>query len=343
MDAPLSHAVRRLADGCSLTQEETAAAFGVIMRGEAPGSLIAALLMGLRTKGEAPEELAGAATALREAMVRVRPGPGSAVVDTCGTGGGAISTFNLSTAAGFVTAAAGTRVAKHGNRSFTSRCGSADVLEALGVDIGLGADRAAERLDAIGMVFLFAPNYHPAMRHVGQTRKELGITTIMNLLGPLANPAGVTRQVIGVADRDRAPLLANALVRLGAEHALVVHGEVGMDEISPVGHTAVWEVQDGRVVTWRLDPAEYRLEWKELGDLAGGDPADNARRIEQLLTRGKGGQSVDEPGRRAVLLNAAAALYVSGRGLTFKDAVDMASHALAEGRARALLDRMRGR
>lgn len=346
MHAPLHAAIREVSEGRHLTAEQAAEAFGVIMRGEATPVLIAGLLMGLRAKGETADEIAGAALALRTAMVQVRPGAGPPVVDTCGTGGGEISTFNLSTAAGFLTAGAGVRVAKHGNRSYTSKCGSADVLEALGVDIGVAADRAAQLLDRTGMVFLFAPNYHPAMRHVGPTRKELGVATIMNLLGPLANPAGVTRQVIGVADRARAPLLAEALLRLGAEHALVVHGEVGMDEISPKGRTSVWEVKEGEVTTWNLEPAKLGLGWDQVSDLAGGEPRHNAERIERILTAGgatRPGDSADEGARRAVVLNAAGALLVSGLADSFVDATGMAAAALRSGKAFRVLERLRGR
>jgi anthranilate phosphoribosyltransferase len=342
--AALQTALRLIADRRDLTAEQAAAAFGVIMRGEAPPSLIAGLLLGLRGKGETADEIAGAATALREAMVPVHPTAGPPVVDTCGTGGGGVSTFNLSTAAGFVAAGAGARVAKHGNRSYTSKCGSADVLEAMGVDIGMGAERAAALLDRAGMAFLFAPNYHPAMRHVGPTRKELGVATIMNLLGPLANPAQVRRQVVGVADRSRAPLMAEALARLGAEHALVVHGEVGMDEISPMGVTAVWEVRGSSVATWTLDPAEHGLDWPRVEDLAGGEPSDNAARIEKLLhgsaTRGLRG-SAEEGARRALVLNAAAAVYVAGLADDFGSAALVAGRALQEGKAAGVLEKMR--
>src|SRR5438309_1666932 len=238
---PLQQALVALANRQSLSESLAAAVFGVVMRGEASPAQIAGLLVGLRVKGETPDEVAGAARALRAAMVHV-DADGVHLVDTCGTGGGAVGTFNISTAAAFVAAGAGAIVAKHGNRSFTSRCGSADVLEALGVGIGLDAPGAARALREARVAFLFAPNFHPAMRHVGPVRRELGIPSIMNLVGPLANPAGATRQVLGVAERDRAPLLAGALARLGAQHALVVHGRVGMDEISPTGVTDVWEV-----------------------------------------------------------------------------------------------------
>ncbi len=333
---PLHAALRLIAQGQSLTAEQTAAAFAVIMRGEATPTLIGALLLGLRAKGETADEVAGAARAMRAAMVPVRSAPGAAVVDTCGTGGGTVGTFNISTAAALVAAAAGARVPKHGNRSYTSKCGSADVVEALGVNIMLGAEQAAEVLDQVGMVFLFAPTFHPAMRHVGPTRKELGVATIMNLLGPLANPAGVESQVIGVADRSRAPLMAEALLLLGARRALVVHGEVGMDELSPAGVNAVWEVADGEVRRWTLEPGDYDLDWDRLEDLAGGDPGENALRIERLLNGGK-----DESGRRAVLLNAAAALYVAGLAPDYAGAVALARNTLDEGGAATLLGKLR--
>ncbi|HET7470970.1 MAG TPA: anthranilate phosphoribosyltransferase [Gemmatimonadales bacterium] len=334
-DAPLRYAIQQLSQGRSLTAEAAAAAFGVVMAGEATAVQTAALLMGLRAKGETAEEVAGAAQALRQAMVRVDPGH-DGMVDTCGTGGGRLGTLNISTAAAFIVAGAGVPVAKHGNRSYTSRSGSADVLEALGVDIGLPPERAAVVLRETGLVFLFAPAYHPAMRHVGLVRKELGVATIMNLLGPLANPAGVRRQVIGVSSEDRAPLVAAALADLGAVHALVVHAAVGMDEVSPSGLTSVWEVRDGRVATWEVDPAVHGLECHELEDLAGGEPEDNARRLEQLL--GGRGASAE---RCAVLLNAAAALYVAGRGWTMAEAVSQARASLESGAALRALTALR--
>jgi len=336
MPTALHAALRRLAEAGTLTSAETADAFAVIMRGEASPALIGALLLGLRARGETADEVAGAARALRDAMITVSPTAGTPVVDTCGTGGGRVSTFNVSTAAGLVTAAAGARVAKHGNRSYTSKCGSADVLEALGVDIMIAPDQASSALDHAGMVFLFAPNYHPAMRHVGPARKELGVPTIMNLLGPLANPAGVHRQVIGVADPARAPILAEALLRLGAVHAMVVHGEIGMDEISPVGVTTVWEIGEGTVTRWQLDPGDYDLEWSAADELAGGMPADNAARIERLLDG-----AADEAARRSVLLNAAAGIYVAGLAPTYADAVRLAEEALASGAAARVLGRLR--
>ena len=336
-DAPLRHAVQQLARGVSLSSDAAAAAFGVLMRGEATAVQTAALLMGLRAKSETADEVAGAATALRQAMVRVAVEDPGRLVDTCGTGGGRVGTLNLSTAAAFVVAGAGVPVAKHGNRSFTSRSGSADVLEALGVNIQLTAEGAAAVLCEAGLVFLFAPSFHPAMRHVGPVRKELGVPTIMNLLGPLVNPAGVTRQVIGVADEGRAPLVAAALARLDATHALVLHAEVGMDEVSPCGLTRVWEVREGTVTEWLIEPRRFGLECDDLDGLAGGEPAQNAKRIERLLAGGDGPPAI----RCAVLLNAAAGLYVSGRGWTFEESVDRATAALETGAGSQALERLR--
>jgi anthranilate phosphoribosyltransferase len=259
-------------------------------------------------------------------------------VDTCGTGGGRVGTLNLSTAAAFVVAGAGVPVAKHGNRSYTSRSGSADVLEALGVSIDLGPEVAAMVLREAGIAFLFAPNFHPAMRHLGPVRRELGVLTIMNLLGPLVNPAGVRRQVIGVADESRAPLLAAALARLGAAHALVLHAAIGMDEVSPCGRTWVWEVCDGALGEWAIEPARYGLACDDLDGLAGGEPAENAERIERLLT---GDHDIPAAVRCAVLLNAAAGLYVSGGGWTFGEAVARATDSLESGAAAAALERLR--
>ncbi|MBA3343751.1 MAG: anthranilate phosphoribosyltransferase [Gemmatimonadales bacterium] len=329
-------AIQQLAQGVSLSGEQAAEAFGVVMRGAASPVQTAALLMGLRVKGETADELAGAARALRSVMVRVELGDAGGVVDTCGTGGGRVGTLNISTAAAFVVAGAGVSVAKHGNRSYTSRSGSADVLEALGVNISLTPERAAEVLREAGLVFLFAPMYHPAMRHAGPVRKELGAPTIMNLLGPLVNPAGVTRQVIGVSDEIRGPLIARALAQLGTTHSLVLHAAVGMDEVSPCGLTRVWEVRGEVVEEWEIDPARHRLDSADLLQLAGGEPAENAARIERLLA-GDGDPTV----RCAVLLNAAAALYVSGRGWTMEEAVGRAEESLSNGGAGGVLRRIR--
>jgi len=336
--SPLRRAIAALAHRQSLPESLTTEVFGVVMSGEATAAQIAGLLMGLRTKGETAEEVAGAARALRAAMLPVAAA-GQYLVDTCGTGGGSVSTFNISTVAAFVAAGAGATVPKHGNRSFTSKCGSADVLEALGVRIVLDPPAATRVLKEARVAFLFAPNFHPAMKHVAPVRRELGVPSVMNLVGPLANPAGVRRQVIGVADPDRAPVVAEALVRRGAEHALVVHGRVGMDEISPLGVTDVWEVRDGAVRVWEIDPERYRLGISDVAllDLKGGEPAENAERLERILANGDG----DAAGLAAVLLNAGAAIYVAGIAGSFAEGLGRAREVVASGAARAALDRLR--
>src|SRR5213594_2484656 len=321
--APLQEALAFLANRRSLSERLTAQVFGVVMRGEATPAQVAALLMGLRVKGETPDEVAGAARALREAMVRV-DAAGPHLVDTCGTGGGAVGTFNISTAAAFVAAGAGATVAKHGNRSFTSKCGSADVLEALGVTIALDAGAAARVLREACVTFLFAPNFHPAMKHVGPVRRELGVPSVMNLVGPLADP-------------ERVALMAEALARLGAEHAMVVHGRIGMDEVSPLGMTDVWEVRDGRVTHWELDPAQYGYAIADAGALAGGEPANNAARVEALLAGGGN----DAAGRAAVMLNAGAAVYVAGLASTYVEGIKRAADAISRGLALRALERLR--
>ena len=314
----------------------SAEAFAQIIRGDATPTQIAALLVGLCVRGETGEEIAGAVRAMRGAMVRVDVSAIRYLIDTCGTGGGTVQTFNISTAAAFVAVGAGAAVAKHGNRSFTSKCGSADVLEALGLELAIAPERAATQLAQSRLVFLFAPSFHPAMKFAGAVRKELGVPTIMNLLGPLSNPAGVKRQIVGVADPARGPLLAEALRRLGAEHALVVHAEAGMDEIAPQGCTTVWEVKDDRVSTWSLEPKHYGLQVSGLEALEGGDPGANAKRIRRLIVdRGD-----DAAGRAAVLLNAGAALYVSGMARDLREGIERATAALDEGAAAEALERL---
>jgi len=334
--SPLQQAIAALADRRSLSEPQTTEVFAAVMRGEAAPTQLAALLMGLRVKGETAEEVAGAARALRDAMVRVEAN-GAHLVDTCGTGGGAVSTFNISTAAAFAAAGAGAVVAKHGNRSFTSQCGSADVLEALGVRISLDAADAARVLREACITFLFAPNFHPAMKYAGPVRRELGVASVMNLLGPLANPAGARRQVVGVADADRAPLMAGALARLGAEHALVVHGRVGMDEIAPQGITDVWEVRAGSVQVWEIDPADLGLAIDGVAGLSGAAPPANAARIERLLGDGR----EDTAGMAALLLNAGAAIYVAGLVASYADGVARAREVVRAGKAREALERLR--
>ena len=332
----LHSAIHKLAHHQPLSADDAAEAFGVIMRGEATAVLIAAMLAGLRVRGETSEVVAGVVRALREVMVRLPAANPEELVDTCGTGGGAVQTFNISTAAALLAAGAGVRIAKHGNRSFTSRCGSADVLEALGVAIDAPLPAMTAALERAGIVFMYAPLMHPAMRHVGPIRRELGIPTVMNVVGPLANPAGATRQVVGVADAYRVPILAGALGELGSRHAMVVHGEPGLDEISPLGPTRVIEIRDGSTHEWTITPSDYGLATTDAAELAGGDPADNARIITEVL----GGRG--PPGARAaVVMNAAAAIYVSGRTGSYADSIAAARAALESGKGTAALNRLR--
>jgi len=329
-------AIRRLAAGESLSRAEAAGAFGVVMRGDGTPAQVSALLMGLRVKGETPDELAGVATALRDAMTELRADAPEQLVDTCGTGGGSLTTFNISTAAALLAAGAGVRVAKHGNRSFTSKSGSADVLEALGVRIDIPVEAMRDVLDEAGIVFMFAPTMHPAMRHVGPVRRELAVQTVMNLVGPLANPARAGRQVIGVADPRRLALIGGALQALGTTHSLVVHGAPGLDEISPLGSTMVLELVDGEARSWSVDPERSGVPTVPAEDLAGAEPADNARIVEDVLAgRGRPGAEA------AVTLNAAGAIYVSGRSPDFAAALATARDALRAGVGREALERLR--
>ena len=333
---PLQAALRIIAAGDSLSAGQAAAAFNAVMAGEGTAAQLGALLMGLRVKGETADELTGAARALRGAMTALAsPRPGE-LVDTCGTGGGAMTTFNISTASAILAAGAGVRVAKHGNRSATTRSGSADVLEALGVAIDVPVDHMGDVLDQAGIVFMFAPTMHPAMRHVGPARREMAIETLMNLVGPLANPAGAGRQVIGVASAARLELVAGALRQLGTVHSLVVHGAPGMDEISPIGPTAVIELRGESLTRWTVEPAEYGFTNMNGAELAGGEPAENAAVIEQVLAGG--GPPAAEA---AVLLNAAGAIYVSGKTPTYAGGIDAAMKALRSGAGTVALARLR--
>ena len=332
----LKGAIRTLAAGQALTVDESAGAFRAVMAGEGSPAQMAALLMGLRVRGETAAEVAGAVRALREAMTALAAEDADALVDTCGTGGGTVGTFNISTAAAFVAAGAGVRVAKHGNRSFTSKSGSADVLEALGIPVDLPVAAMGRVLDAAGMVFMFAPTMHPAMRHVGPVRRELAIQTVMNLVGPLANPARAGRQVIGVADPARLDLIAGALTTVGTVHALVVHGAPGMDEVSPLGPTTVVEVRGGEVRRWTVEPEALGVSGVRAADLAGGEPAENAALVEQVLAG-----TANAGATAAVVLNAGAAIYVSGHADSIADGVAQARAVIADGRGVDALVRLR--
>lgn len=332
---PVLAVVRRLTAGESPHPDELTAAFDVVLTGDATPAQVAALLVGLRVKGETPIELAAVVRSFRRAMVALPADRPEELVDTCGTGGGSINTFNISTAAALLVAGSGVRVAKHGNRSFTTQCGSADVLEALGVAIEVPLHIMTAALRDAGIVFMFAPLMHPAMRHVGPVRRELGVQTVMNLVGPLANPARAGRQVVGVSDVRRLPLLAGALRELNALHALVVHGE-GMDEISPFGTTQVIEIRAGGAAEWTIDPTRYGFGRGTPDDVAGGPPAENAATVMRVL-RGEGTAAATA----AVALNAAAALYVGGVVDGYDAGVEAAMSAIDSGAGLVALDRLR--
>jgi anthranilate phosphoribosyltransferase len=331
----LARLIEKAVDGEDLSAEEAEGAFDRFMTGTATDAQMAGLLVALRAKGVQPVEVAGGVRALRKAMVPVPTSRSHKLVDTAGTGGGRITTFNISTAAALVAAGAGIPIAKHGNRSFTSRSGSADVLEALGVKIALDPERMGEILDEVGIVFMFAPLLHPAMRHVGPVRRDLRLTTVMNVLGPLTNPAGARRQVIGVADARLIDLLIRTLAELSHEHALVVHGEPGMDEISPSGSTRVAELSGGGIREFEISPEGVGLEPASLDALGGGEPVENAETILEVLDGKPGGP------RTVTLLNAAAAIYVGGGAPTLADGVARATESVDDGRARDAYERLK--
>jgi len=327
---PLREHIRLAVEGIHLSREQSAAALDAMLEGSAPVAQMAALLVALRIKGETPDEIAGAAQALRSRAARVEVSP-ERLVDTCGTGGDGSHTFNISTTAAFVAAAGGARVAKHGNRAVSSKCGSADVLTALGVEVELSPEAVGACIDDCGIGFLFAPRHHAAMRHVAPVRKELGLRTLFNLLGPLANPAGARRQLLGVYSAQLVPVLARTLAELGCDRAFVVHGHGGLDEISTEGTTVVCEVRDGAVRQFELAPEDAGVQRAPLDGLRGGDAQQNAEILRGVLRGEKG------PRRAAILLNAGAALAAAGVCDSIKDGVRLAEKAIDSG---AALDRV---
>ena len=331
MFAPLLEKLRRHED---LSIDEAAGAMGAIMDGQAQPSHIAGLLMALALKGERPQEMVGFARAMRARAVAL-PGTVTATLDTCGTGGDGAHTFNVSTAAALVVAGAGVVVAKHGNRAVSSQCGSADVFEALGVNLSASPDRVVRALAEASIAFFFAPAWHPSMRHAGPTRRELGVRTAFNLLGPLTNPAGPRRQVIGVSRPEHTELVARTLGELGSERAWVVHGAGGLDELSTLGHTKVSELRNGTVNTFYVHPADVNIRSATKEQLAGASASANAAMIDRLLDGETG------PRRDIVLLNAGAALLVAGAADSLAQGVERAGAAIDRGKARATLERLR--
>ena len=327
----LHEAIQQLVEGRHLTQEQAYETLAEVMRGEATEAQIGALLVALRMKGEEPAEVAGFAQAMRDHALAVVTRH-DCVVDTCGTGGDAPDTFNISTAAAFVVAGAGVPVAKHGNRAVSSPCGSADVLRELGVQIDLPPDAVGRCLDELGIAFLFAVALHPAMSHAAGARRELGLRTIFNVLGPLANPAGAKRQLLGAYSPQAARLMAYALRDLGSEHALVVHGADGLDEISTTGPTLAVEVRGEVLTEFELTPEQFGLPRAELADLAGGDPAQCAAILREVLSGAPG------PARDIVVLNAGAGIYVGGRAETLAEGLTQAAASIDSGAALAKLE-----
>jgi anthranilate phosphoribosyltransferase len=325
-------ALAAIVDGRTLTLDEARLAMGAVMDGDATPSQLAALLMGLRMRGETVEELAGFASAMRERVIRVDAPEGT--IDVVGTGGDGSGTFNISTTAALIVAACGVPVAKHGNRAITSRSGSADVLDALGIRIDHDAESAGRAIRELGFAFLFAPSYHPAMRHAGPTRREIGVRTAFNLLGPLTNPAGARRALIGVGDEAAAPKIAEVLRLLGTERTLVVHG-AGVDELPLDGSGVIYDVTAAGIEMRRIDPDTVGLRRAKTTALGGSDPAANAKLVEGVL-RG-------EPGARrdVVLLNAGAALVAAGVVETIEEGIDRAALTVDAGLAAELLRDLR--
>jgi anthranilate phosphoribosyltransferase len=329
----LAAALQRLAQGEDLDRGDASAAMATIMDGNASPAQIGAFLMGLRQKGETADEITGCAEAIRLRALPV-PHRHERLVDTCGTGGDGMATFNISTTAAFIVAGAGQIVAKHGNRAVTSRTGSADVLDALGVQVDMAGPEAAGALDEVGITFLFAPTYHAAMRHAAPVRRELGVRTVFNLLGPLCNPAGATAQIVGVFDGELVPVIANVLGKLGLTRALVVHGSDGLDEITVSGPTRVAEWRDGRVAEYEVSPGDLGLPAGRVEDLRGGDADTNARMLREVLSGTPGAA------RHVALLNASAALLAAGGAADLREGVQRATESVDSGAALGKLDRL---
>jgi len=330
-------ALQTLIEGRDFSYEEMLSVMQQVMGGELTSAQIAGLLMALRIKGETVDEIAAAAEVMRSLATKVSIKNTQHLVDTCGTGGDGIQTFNVSTAGAFVAAAAGASVAKHGGRSVSSTCGSIDVLEALGVNVNLTPEQVAASVDEIGIGFMFAPNHHSAMKHAAPVRRELGVRTMFNLLGPLTNPAGAKRQVMGVFHRDLTGLLAGALQRLGSEHVMVVHGADGMDEISFTGDTFVAELKNGEVKQYTINPAQFGLPLHQLNTIQVKNAEESKAMVLEVLSSKHG------PARDIVLLNAGAAIYVSGIAGSLAAGIEKAKQVIDSGAALEKLNQLKAR
>jgi anthranilate phosphoribosyltransferase len=329
----IKEALSKIVSRNDLTMAEARDVMSEIMRGEATQAQIGAFLTALRMKGETADEIAGCAQAMRESAIPVKP-KRNQLVDTCGTGGDGKGTFNISTTVAFVAAGAGLAVAKHGNRSVSSKCGSADLLQALGVNLELNPEQVARCIDEVGIGFLFAPKLHPAMKHALSPRQEIGLRTIFNILGPLSNPAQAKRQLLGVYHSDLTELMAEVLHALGTEHAFVVHGADGLDELSVTGPNKVSELRNSYIETYYLDPQDLGLPRGRLSDLTGGTAEENVIITKGLLKGERG------PKRDVVLLNAAAVLIVGGKTSSFADGLRLAAEAIDNGSAQRKLQQL---
>jgi anthranilate phosphoribosyltransferase len=329
----IKEALSKIVSGSDLTMAEAREVMREIMRGEATQAQIGAFLTALRMKGETADEIAGCALVMRESAIAVKP-KRNQLVDTCGTGGDGSGTFNISTTVAFVAAGAGLAVAKHGNRSVSSRCGSADLLQALGVNLELSPEQVAQCIDEVGIGFLFAPKLHPAMKYALAPRQEIGLRTIFNILGPLSNPAQAKRQLLGVYDSDLTELMAEVLLALGAEHAFVVHGADGLDELSVTGANKVSHLYHNHIETYYLNPEELGLPRAKLSDLAGGTKEDNAETTKALLGGKRG------PKRDIVLLNAAAVLIAGDKASSFSEGLVLAAEVIDNGSAQRKLNQL---
>jgi len=329
----IKEALSQIVSGSNLTSAEAREVMREIMHGQATSAQIGAFLTALRMKGETADEIAGCAQAMRESAIAVKP-KRNQLVDTCGTGGDGSGTFNISTTVAFVAAGAGLAVAKHGNRAVSSHCGSADLLQALGVNLELSPEQVAQCIDEVGIGFLFAPKLHPAMKYALAPRQEIGLRTIFNILGPLSNPAQAKRQLLGVYDGNLTELMAEVLRALGAEHAFVVHGADGLDELSVTGANKVSHLYHNHIETYYLNPEELGLPQARLSDLAGGAVEDNAETTKALL-EGKRG-----PKRDVVLLNAAAVLIAGGKASSFSEGLVFAAEAIDNGSAQRKLHQL---
>ncbi|MFC1949066.1 anthranilate phosphoribosyltransferase [Chloroflexota bacterium] len=328
----IKEAIASLIDGRSLTMDEAAQVMEEIMGGEVTPAQFGAFVTALRLKGETAEEIAGLAKTMRAKAVPVIIN--EPVVDTCGTGGDGSATFNISTAAAFAVAGAGLKVAKHGNRAMSSRCGSADVLEALGVKIDLTPEQVKQCLEEVGMGFMFAPSFHPAMKFAAAPRREIGVRTVFNIIGPLTNPAGARAQVLGVADGSLVRKLALVLKNLDCNHALVVHGRDGLDEITITGKTSVCELKDGNIKRYTISPEDFGISRASPESLKGGTAEENAALLRSVLSGTPG------PRRDAVVMNAAAALVAGDRAKSLQQGVNLAREALDSGSAMAKLEQL---